>query len=83
MEPGHFMFASLAAALTFLSLIFFFDSFRFLSFKVSNLIRSLSPIAVAVVSFPFFPVQLSAMNIGGAVIAFVSVVLLTLEGGSR
>lgn len=73
------IYAIAASVVTFLGLVLFFNSYRFLSFKFSNLIRSTSPVFVALVSWPFFPVQLNTKNFIGAGLVLSSIVLLTTQ----
>lgn len=71
-------FAILTATITFLGLVLFFNSFRFLSFKLSNIIRSTSPIFVFIVSWPFFPIQISVTNASGGAMVLTSIIFLSL-----
>ena len=71
-------YAILTSAMTFAGLVLFFNSFRFLSFKLSNIIRSSSPLFVVAVSWPFFPLNLSPMNIAGGGLVLFSIVFLSL-----
>ncbi len=77
-DRNTFYYGVLTAVITFSGLVLFFNSFRFLSFKLSNLIRSASPIFVALVSWPFFPVKLNATNSSGGAMVLFSIVFLSL-----
>jgi len=76
-------YSIIAAALTFLGLVLFFNSFRFLSFKLSNIIRSSSPIFVALISWPFFPIDLNYGNVAGGVLVMMSIGMLVLREKNR
>lgn len=58
----------LAAAFlsSFLGLILFYEGLKNLSFAEANLLRASGPLFVALFSWPFFPVALSPLNVGGA-----------------
>jgi drug/metabolite transporter (DMT)-like permease len=70
-------YSVLTAVITFSGLVLFFNSFRFLSFKLSNLIRSASPLFVALVSWPFFPIKLGLGNTSGGAMVLFSIVFLS------
>lgn len=46
----------------------FFESLKYLSYAYANTLRSFSPIAMALISWPFFPMHLSALNIVGCIL---------------
>ncbi len=56
----------------FISIISFFKGLKFLSFGEANALRSLSPIVLSIISFPFFPEKLSSLNIIGFLIIIFS-----------
>jgi len=61
-----------AAMCFFISIISFFKGLKFLSFGEANALRSLSPIVLSIISFPFFPEKLSSLNIIGFLIIIFS-----------
>lgn len=73
-----FGLAVLTAFITFFGLVLFFDGFRFLSFKLSNLIRSSSPLFVTAVSWPFYPINLNIGNIIGGFLVVGSIIFLSI-----
>ncbi|HPI40543.1 MAG TPA: DMT family transporter [Pseudobdellovibrionaceae bacterium] len=77
-NSNSLFFAVLTASITFGGLVLFFNSFRFLSFKLSNLIRSTSPLFVMAVSWPFFPIKLGLANASGGILVLISIVFLSL-----
>jgi drug/metabolite transporter (DMT)-like permease len=67
-----------SAAITVMSVAAFYSSMRELSFRLSVIIRALSPVVGAAVAFPFFPVPIDIVSCGGAIIFIGSVVGLSL-----
>jgi drug/metabolite transporter (DMT)-like permease len=67
----------------FLGLLLFFEGLKHIEFSKANLIRAMSPVLVAAFSWPFFPVEMSPMNLSGALLLLASVIGLTLYEGRR
>ncbi|MCF6136608.1 DMT family transporter [Pseudalkalibacillus berkeleyi] len=61
----------------FIGTILLYEALKYLRFSIANVSRALSPLLLAAISFPFFPVKLTALNITGAVLLMVSILLLT------
>ena len=72
-----------AGTITFLALSLFFDSFRFLSFRFSNMIRATSPLFVVLVAWPFFPMKLSTVNVLGGILLVGSIMVLTVKESKK
>jgi drug/metabolite transporter (DMT)-like permease len=66
-----------AAVFVYSSLLMFFKSLNYISFTHANLLRSLSPIILAIISVPFFPEKLSSLNLLGAALIFGSLIMLS------
>lgn len=65
----------------FLGTLFFYKALEHLRFSIANATRAFSPLLLAVISFPFFPIELTIQNTLGAVILIVSILLLTFGKG--
>ncbi|KYG31949.1 DMT family transporter [Alkalihalobacillus trypoxylicola] len=63
----------------FLGLILFYEALRYIHFSLANLIRATGPILVAIYSYWFFPVELTFLNILGAVLLLCSIVLISMK----
>jgi drug/metabolite transporter (DMT)-like permease len=61
----------------FIGLLLFYNGLKYIKFSTANLIRSTSPIWVAIIAWPFFPADLTLVNIIGAIILIGSIVILT------
>lgn len=75
---ANLYYAFLTAIMTFFGLVFFFSSFRFITFKLSNIIRSTSPLFVTIVSWPFFPIKLTLATASGGAMILMSVIALSI-----
>ncbi|MED4404089.1 EamA family transporter [Metabacillus fastidiosus] len=68
---------AIAALMTgFLGTLFLYEALKRIRFSVANVMRATSPIILAFVSYPFFPVKLTTLNIFGAVILILSVLII-------
>ncbi|WZY00016.1 EamA family transporter [Bacillus sp. FSL W7-1360] len=63
----------------FVGTLLFFKALQYMRFSIANVTRAFSPVLLAVISFPFFPIAITAQNIVGAVILLGSIVLLAME----
>lgn len=73
---GGLLWAIASTVLTFIALAGLYISVDLLSFRLSNIIRSSSPVVAVLVSWPFFPVALSWLNVAGGVALLVSVAFI-------
>ncbi|MCG1023570.1 DMT family transporter [Sutcliffiella horikoshii] len=62
----------------FLGTILLYEALKYLRFSIANISRALSPLLLAVISFPFFPIKLTIWNVTGAILLMVSVLLLSV-----
>lgn len=68
---------ALASLMTgFLGTLFLYEALRRIRFSVANIMRATSPIILAAVSYPFFPVDLTVVNILGAVVLVSSILFI-------
>lgn len=68
---------AIAALMTgFLGTLFLYEALKRLRFSIANIMRATSPIILAFVSYPFFPVKLTTLNIFGAVILILSILII-------
>jgi drug/metabolite transporter (DMT)-like permease len=68
-----------SSLLSIVSTLLFFKGTEFISFRDSTMIRSINPIALYLISFPFFPIFLSTINIYGAFICLFSLFSLNMS----
>ncbi|SNZ17434.1 EamA-like transporter family protein [Terribacillus aidingensis] len=69
---------ALSSLLTgFIGTLFLYEALKYLRFSIANTIRAFSPILLAAISYPFFPIELTWQKITGALIMLVSILLLT------
>ncbi|RXJ04555.1 DMT family transporter [Anaerobacillus alkaliphilus] len=62
----------------FLGTILLYEALKHLRFSIANVTRAFSPILVAVLSFPFFPIEITTRNTIGALILVGSILFLTV-----
>lgn len=60
----------------FLGTLFLYEALKRIRFSIANVMRAASPVILALVSYPFFPVPMTAMNIIGAIILIASIILI-------
>jgi len=60
----------------FLGTLFLYEALKRIRFSIANIMRAASPVILAIVSYPFFPVPLTSLNILGAVILLASIILI-------
>lgn len=62
----------------FLGTLFFYKALEHLRFSIANVTRAFSPLLLAVISFPFFPIVITTQNMLGAIVLILSILLLSL-----
>ncbi|MGG3887544.1 EamA family transporter [Metabacillus fastidiosus] len=68
---------AIAALMTgFLGTLFLYEALKRIRFSIANVMRATSPIILAVMSYPFFPIKLTFLNIFGAVVLILSIVII-------
>ncbi|MFC4323095.1 DMT family transporter [Litchfieldia salsa] len=75
---GVSFIASSALITGFVGTIFLYEALKYLRFSIANVTRAFSPVLLAIISFPFFPVPLTLTNIIGAILLLVSILLLSI-----
>ncbi|MEN2768896.1 DMT family transporter [Ornithinibacillus xuwenensis] len=82
---GYIMIASLLTG--FLGTILLYQALKYLRFSIANVTRAFSPVILAILSYPFFPIKITIKNSIGAVVLVGSIILLTVkpkaESGTR
>lgn len=62
----------------FLSLLLFYTSLKFITAGKANIVRALGPLVVIIYSYFFFPIQITANIIIGAILLIVSTTIVTM-----
>ncbi|SDR12676.1 DMT family transporter [Virgibacillus salinus] len=62
----------------FLGTLLLYEALKYLRFSIANVTRAFSPILLAVISYPFFPIEITIKNTIGALILIISILLLTV-----
>lgn len=62
----------------FLGTILLYEALKYLRFSIANVTRAFSPVLLAIISFPFFPIEITVQNSVGAVILVGSILLLSV-----
>ncbi len=62
----------------FLGTILLYEALRYLRFSIANVTRAFSPLLLAFISYPFFPIELTVKNTAGAFILIISILLLSM-----
>jgi uncharacterized membrane protein len=73
---GYILVSSLFSG--FIGTLFLYEALKYLRFSVANVTRAFSPILLAIISFPFFPIEITIQNSTGAIILITSILLLGL-----
>lgn len=60
----------------FLGMLLYYEGLKHIEFTKANIIRSSGVLLAAAVAYPFFPIQLTVMNVAGAILLLGSVLLL-------
>ncbi|NBJ70390.1 MULTISPECIES: DMT family transporter [Clostridia] len=61
----------------FLGTLFLYQALNHLRFAIANVTRAFSPLLLAVISFPFFPIEITFQNTAGAIVLIISILLLS------
>lgn len=78
------LFIILSSVLTgFLGTILLYEALKYLRFSIANVTRAFSPVLLAVISFPFFPIEITILNIIGAILLVVSILLLSVGDNKK
>ncbi|SEQ87837.1 Uncharacterized membrane protein [Virgibacillus subterraneus] len=67
----------------FIGTILLYEALKYLRFSIANVTRAFSPVILAVISFPFFPIELTVLNIIGGILLIVSILLLSLGDNKK
>ncbi|MRH41696.1 EamA family transporter [Aquibacillus halophilus] len=77
-------FIILSSVITgFIGTILLYEALKYLRFSIANVTRAFSPILLAIISFPFFPIELTILNITGAILLLLSILLLSLGDNKK
>lgn len=66
-----------------IGLLLYYYGLLFLPFSKANIIRSLQPLFVAAIAFPFFPKTFTPLQVLSALVIFLSVIALSIVKTSR
>lgn len=72
---GYIVIASLFTG--FLGTLLLYKALEHLRFSIANVTRAFSPLLLAIISFPFFPIEITIQNSLGAVVLVVSILFLS------
>ncbi|WP_010097406.1 DMT family transporter [Ornithinibacillus scapharcae] len=78
---GYIVLSSLFTG--FLGTLLLYKALEHLRFSIANVTRAFSPILLALISFPFFPIEITIQNTLGAIVLVVSILLLSLGKGTE
>lgn len=67
----------------FLGTLLLYKALEHLRFSIANVTRAFSPLLLAVISFPFFPIEITIQNTLGAIVLIVSILLLSFGKGNK
>lgn len=56
-----------------------YEALKYLRFSIANVTRAFSPLLLALISFPFFPIEITLQNTVGAIVLVVSIFMLSME----
>lgn len=74
---GFIILSSLFAG--FGGTILLYEALKYLRFSIANVTRAFSPLLLAIISFPFFPIEITVQNTIGAIVLVVSILMLSME----
>ncbi|QOR68843.1 DMT family transporter [Cytobacillus suaedae] len=74
---GFIILSSLFAG--FGGTILLYEALKYLRFSIANVTRAFSPLLLAVISFPFFPIEITLQNTVGAIVLAASIFMLSME----
>ncbi|WP_339217387.1 DMT family transporter [Ornithinibacillus sp. FSL M8-0202] len=73
-------FIVLSSFLTgFLGTILLYQALKYLRFAIANVMRAFSPVLLAIISFPFFPIEITIWKIVGVILLIGSIFMLTIK----
>ncbi|WP_042141989.1 DMT family transporter [Paucisalibacillus sp. EB02] len=78
---GYIVLSSLLTG--FLGTLLLYKALEHLRFSIANVTRAFSPLLLALISFPFFPIEITIQNTFGAIVLVVSILLLSLGKGNK
>ncbi|WP_237566201.1 EamA family transporter [Oceanobacillus massiliensis] len=78
---GYIVISSLFTG--FIGTLLLYKAFEHLRFSIANVTRAFSPLLLAVISFPFFPIEITIQNTLGAIILIISILLLSFGNGNE
>ncbi|UTR10389.1 DMT family transporter [Evansella sp. LMS18] len=62
----------------FLGTLLLYEALKYLRFSIANVTRAFSPLLLAVISYPFFPIEITLKNTAGAILIVGSILFLAL-----
>lgn len=62
----------------FLGTLFLYEALKYLRFSIANVTRAFSPLLLAIISYPFFPIDITVKNTVGAIVLVGSILLLSI-----
>lgn len=71
---GYIILSSLLGG--FLGTLLLYEALKYLRFSIANVTRAFSPVLLAIISFPFFPIEITIQNTLGAIILIGSILFL-------
>ncbi len=74
---GFIILSSLFAG--FGGTILLYEALKYLRFSIANVTRAFSPLLLAIISYPFFPIEITVQNTVGAIVLVVSIFMLSME----
>jgi uncharacterized membrane protein len=74
---GFIILSSLFAG--FGGTILLYEALKYLRFSIANVTRAFSPLLLAVISYPFYPIEITLQNTVGAIVLVVSIFMLSME----
>ncbi|MFA9556834.1 DMT family transporter [Evansella sp. AB-rgal1] len=63
----------------FLGTLLLYEALKYLRFSIANVTRAFSPLLLAVISYPFFPIEITLKNTLGAILLLGSILLLAVK----
>jgi drug/metabolite transporter (DMT)-like permease len=75
-SPTGVAWVTLSAAISVVGLGLGYAGLRYLDFAKANALRSFGPVLISLYAWPFFPVRLTPLNVGGALTLVIAVAVL-------
>lgn len=60
----------------FLGTLLLYEALKYLRFSIANVTRAFSPLLLAIISYPFFPIEITLKNTAGAILIVGSILFL-------